>query len=143
MDSFDDEVCLLPGIVSCYEVGLLAGFSYWFELFSVAGGDGLAFEDVVCEFEDFRSASIVGDDFVDLGSRVSVGERHDVFEVCASPGVDALGVVAYGHDVVVLCAEPVNDVCLDDVCVLVFVDEDDFEFGLVFLGGLRVIFEEV
>jgi hypothetical protein len=83
---------------------------------------GLGEEHAVGEGEDLGRRAVVGLDAVDDGARVAVGERHDVLEIRAAPRVDALGVVAHGHDAVVR-GEPVHDLGLEGVGVLVLVDE--------------------
>ena len=83
---------------------------------------GWAMQDAVGEVEDLRRRAVVGLDAVDDRARMPVGKRHDVLEVGAAPRVDALGVVADGHHAMVR-GEPVDDLRLDGVGVLVLVDE--------------------
>ncbi len=99
-------------------------------------------ERAVGEAEDLGRGAVVGLDAVDDRALVPVGERHDVLEVGAAPRVDALGVVAHGHDAVVR-GEPVHDLGLDGVGVLVFVDEDVAEAVVEILGDVRGLGEEL
>lgn len=74
----------------------------------------------------FGGGAVVGFDAVDDGAGVARLEGHDVFEVGAAPGVDALGVVADSHDAVVRAHE-VDDLRLECVGVLILVHEEVLE----------------
>ena len=71
-----------------------------------------------------------------------VGELEHVAEVRAAPRVDALRVVADRHDVVVSTAEQVDQRALHLVGVLVFVDEDELELGLIRGSRLLVFLQQ-
>lgn len=58
---------------------------------------------------------------------MTVFEGEDILVVSPAPGVDALGVVTDSHNVVVR-SEGVDDLGLEFIRILVFVDEDVFEF---------------
>ena len=97
------------------------------ELAFVAGDRGVG------DFEDLGDAAVVRFDFEDAGARVGFWELQDVFEICSAPGVDALGIVAHDHEVLVVGGEEVDEFGLEAVCVLVFIDEDLLKAALV--GG--------
>jgi len=96
----------------------------------------LGLEHAVGEGEDFRRGAVVGLDAVDDGPRVAVGERHDVLEVRPAPRVDALRVVAHGHEAV-MGGDAVDDLRLQGVGVLVLVDQHVPEAVGKILGDLR------
>ena len=81
--------------------------------------------------KDFRRAAVIGFDLVNLRVRIALGKFEDVQEVRAAPGVDALGVVADDHDVVMTRGEQVDEVALEAVGVLVFVHKDELEAALI------------
>src|SRR3989338_3724140 len=56
----------------------------------------------------------------------------------AAEAVDRLRVVAYHHQVAVPGRQSVDDLRLNEVCVLIFIDHDVLELGGVFLrdGGI-------
>lgn len=89
---------------------------------------GLGFEHAVGEGEDLRGGAVVGLDPVDHGPRMAVGEGHDILKIGPAPRVDALGIVAYGHDAVV-GAHAVHDLRLERVRILILVDQDVPEAG--------------
>ena len=140
-DALKDEVGLRAGIHDRHEVGLFAVGFYGAQLFVVTFACGLAAEDGIGKFENLGGAAVVGFDLVDLGSVMTLVEAHDVVEVRAAPGVDALRVVTDGHDLVVH-AKDIDDVGLEAVCVLKLVDEDVFEALLVDCGDVRVFAQE-
>src|SRR5688572_17725957 len=99
-------------------------------------------EHAVRERENLRCRSVVGLDAVNLRARMAIGKREDVFDVCATPGVDALRVVAYGHDAMMRTDE-IDDLRLQDVGVLVFVDEDVPKTMGEVRGGVGRFLEQV
>ena len=77
-------------------------------------------------------------------------ELHDVLDLRAAPRVDALEVVADGHDVVVSLGEDVGELRLKPVRILVFVDENVEEvllqhlaYPVLRLEELEAIFKKV
>ncbi len=89
--------------------------------------------------ENFRHAAIVQFDLEDLRSRIALREFEDVLEVRAAPRVDRLRVVAHNHDVFVLRRERVDEVRLDLVRVLIFIDENEFELPPIKRRDLLVL----
>ena len=112
------------------------------EFFVEVAALGLGFEDAVGEGEDLRGRAVVGLDAVDDGAGMTLGERHDVFEIGATPRVDALRVVADGHHAVV-GGELVHDLGLERVGVLILVHEDVAETVGEVLGDLGGVGEEL
>ena len=121
-DALEDELGLLAVVHALHEKRLLGVAAGGAELLVEVAALGLGEQDAVGEGEDLGRRAVVGLDAVDDGARVAVRERHDVLEVCAAPRVDALRVVTHGHDAVVR-GEPVHDLGLDGVGVLVFVHQ--------------------
>ncbi len=62
---------------------------------------------------------------------MAFGEAEDVEEVGAAPGVDALGIVAHRHDLVVGSRQQVHQIALELVGVLVFIHQYMLETALV------------
>ena len=79
---------------------------------------------------------------MNLSAWVALFKLHNVVEVCAAPGVDALCVVADGHDLVV-ASQLVNDVGLQTVSVLKLVDKNVLKTVLVLPTNLWVLAEEL
>ena len=100
------------------------------ELAQVGGNGGVG------QGENFRRAAVVGLDLENLRSGMALGEFKDVGEVGPSPRVNALGVVSDGHEVSVPQGQAVEQRCLKDVGVLVFVHQDELEASLVGLGDV-------
>ena len=73
---------------------------------------------------------------------MAVREGHDILPVGATPRVDALRVVADGHDLV-LAGEQVDDAALQAVRVLELVHEDVLEALTIVGKGGRVVLEDV
>ena len=140
-DALGDEFGLLAAVGEGDEGGALvgrrAGGAEVFGVLLFVVGDG-----GVGDGEDFGATAIVGFDLVDLGVGVALGEVEDVAEVCAAPRVDGLGVVADDHDVVVAGGEEFDEVVLEVVGVLIFIDEDVLKLPLILLGDARVLFEK-
>ena len=82
-------------------------------------------DDLVGESQNRLGAAVVLLQGNDRRSRKLVGKVHDVPEVGAAERVDALGVVAHGHDVVVGTGQAADDVGLQAVGVLVLVHHDE------------------
>jgi hypothetical protein len=122
--------------------GLLAVLAGGAEFLVEVAALGLGVEHAVGEGEDLGRGAVVGLDAVDDRALVPVGERHDVLEVGAAPRVDALRVVAHGHDAVVR-GEFVHYLGLDGVGVLVFVDEDVAEAVVEILGDVGGVGQEL
>ena len=101
------------------------------------GGDG-----GVGQGEDFRRAAVVGLDLEDLGAGVALREFQDVGEVGSAPRIDALGVVADGHEVAVPQGQAVEQGGLQDVGVLIFIHQNKLESPLVGLGDVGEVLQE-
>ena len=84
----------------------------------------------VRDIEDAGDASVVALELDDAASLPAPRELHDVLDLRTAPRVDALEVVADGHDVAVLCRENVRELRLQAVRVLIFVHEHE---GIVVL----------
>ena len=96
-------------------------------------GTGLVFADnFLGGVENVLGGAVVLFEFDDGGTREIAFEIEDVGEIGAAPGIDGLPVVANDTDIAVLVDEEADDLVLDGVGVLVFVDEDVLEFGLPF-----------
>jgi RecA-family ATPase len=65
------------------------------------------------------------------------GKSHDLIKVRTSPSVDALGVIANGHDLMV---DPylIHDLGLQGIYVLVLVDENVGKSILIILRGILI-----
>ncbi len=121
-DRADDEFGLLARIDGRDEHGFGRIRPDRAQLLAVAPAR-VPLEDAVGEAQDLRGAAVVRLDLEDGGARMPVGEVHDVVELGAPPGVDALRIVADGHDPVV-DADPIDDARLEAVRVLVLVHQD-------------------
>ena len=71
-----------------------------------------------------------------------VGEVHDVLELRAAPGVDALEVVTHHHDVAVLGGDEIRELGLNRVRVLILIDEHVEEVFLQKLAHAVVLREQ-
>ena len=78
----------------------------------------------VCDIEDAGDGTVIALEFHDAAPFPAFRELHDVLDLRAAPGVDALEVVADGHDVAVALSEDVGELRLKPVRILVFVDEN-------------------
>jgi hypothetical protein len=58
--------------------------------------------------QDFRRAAVVGFDAINDGFGITLGKLEDVLEMRAAPGVDALGIIAHDHDVVVARGQQID-----------------------------------
>ena len=83
-----------------------------------------ALDDDVGQVQDRLSAAVVFFQADDAGAGKELGKVDDVAEIGAAKGVYALRVVAHHHDVAVGVGQMVEDVGLDPVGVLVFIDHD-------------------
>ena len=98
-------------------------------------------QDLVGEIQDLGRGAIVDVDGVELGSRVSLRESHDIFPIGPAPSVDALGVVADRHDLV-FARQEVDDAALQPVRILEFVDQDMLKALAIVRQNGRVVFED-
>ena len=73
---------------------------------------------------------------------VALGESHDVVKICTAPRVDTLRIVTHGHDLVVH-AEDVDDLGLQAVGILKFVDQNVLEALLILRRYLGVLAQEL
>ncbi len=96
----------------------------------------------VGQIEDGRHRTVVGLEPEDRAFGVALGKTENVFEVGAAEGVDRLGVVADHHDVAFGPEHGVDDVGLESIGVLVFVDQDVIEGLPKLLSGAREAREE-
>ena len=97
------------------------------------GGDGS-----VGEPQDFGRAAVIGFDAINRGPVIALGEFDDVFKVRAPPRVDALGIVSDHHEVAMPPGQQIDQLALDFVGVLIFIDEDELKPPLLVLahGGV-------
>ncbi len=140
--ALEDEIGLLAVVDGLDDEGFLAVLAGGAEFLVEVAALGLGLEHAVGELENLRGRAVVGLDAVDDGAGVALLERHEVLEVGAAPRVDALGVVAHGHDAVVR-GEGVHDLGLDRVGVLVFVHEHVAETLGEIGGDVGGLFEQV
>jgi hypothetical protein len=138
----DHQLGLLRGVADREDRGLRAAGAHGLEAAVEAFDARAVAEDLVGEGQDLRGRAVVGVDRVDQRAGVALGERDDVLPVRAAPGVDALGVVADGHDLV-LAGEQVDDAALQAVGVLELVHEDVLEALAVVGERRRVVFEHM
>ena len=103
------------------------------ELMDVGGDGGVG------QAEDFRRAAVIGFDAIDGGLGIAFGKFEDVLEMRAAPGINALGIIAHDHEVVVARGQQVDQRALDFVGVLVFIDQDELEAALLFLANVWVV----
>ena len=104
----------------------------------------------VCDIEDAGDGTVVALELHDAAPFPALRELHDVLDLRATPRVDALEIVAYGHDVAVPLGEDVGELRLKPVRVLVFVDENVEEvllqhlaYPVLRLEELEAIFKKV
>ena len=136
-----DEGGLLGGIGAGDEGGFHAGLARRREFLGKlvhVGTDG-----GVGHAQDFGCAAVVGLNFKDFGAGIAFGEIQDIGEVRSAPGVDALGVVAHNHDVLMTGGEEVDEIALKFICVLVFVHEDELETALILFANVLVVLQEL
>ena len=141
LDVADDHLVLLGGVVEEGDEGLAAGRRArrqegLLELLGIAGDGGVG------HGEDLGGGAVVALELDDAAVGPPLREVHDVAEVRAAPGVDALEVIAHGHQVAVTRGQAVDELRLDGVGVLVFVHEHVAETGGVVVRHLRVLLEE-
>ncbi len=103
----------------------------------VVEGDG-----EVRQGQDFWCGAVILFEHEALGLRIALGEAQNIGEVSASEAVDRLAIVANHHEVAVVLDAEVDDLALDEVGVLVFVDQDMLKARGVALGDLGVLVKE-
>jgi hypothetical protein len=141
-DLADHELRLLRGVADGEDGGLWAALADGLEAAVEAFDAGAMAEDLVGEGQDLRRRTVVRVNRVDQRARMAVREGHDVLPVGAAPGVDALGVIADGHDLV-FAGEQVDDAALQAVGVLELIHQDVAE-ALAIMGQRgRVVLEDV
>ena len=84
-------------------------------------------DDGVGQVQDGLGAAVVLLQLDEAGAGEEAGEFHDIAEIGAPEGIDALGVVPHGHDVVVGEGQQPHQVRLQEVGVLVFVHHQVLE----------------
>jgi hypothetical protein len=84
-EALDDEIGLFPVIHRLDDKGFLRIAAGRTQLLFEVPTLGLGEEHPVREVEDLRRGAIVGFNAMDDGSRMSVGECHDVLKVRSSP----------------------------------------------------------
>ena len=89
--------------------------------------------------QNFGDAAIIHFNLEHLRIRITLRKFENVLEVGAPPGVDRLRVVAHYHDVVMIAGEQINEISLNLVRVLVFIDENELELPPVNLGDSLVL----
>ena len=80
--------------------------------------------DGVCQAEDGLGGAVILFKLDDPGSWKLVRKTHDIVKICAPETVDGLGIVSDHHHVVVVAGKQADDLCLDQVGVLVLVNQD-------------------
>src|SRR4029077_7678708 len=83
-----------------------------------------ALDDVVGQIKNGLGAAVVFFKFDDASFRKGLGEIHDVAEIGAAKGKDALGIIPQNGDVVMGCRQRPNNLRLEIVGVLVLIDHD-------------------
>ena len=66
------------------------------------------------------------------------GKAHDLVKVGTPPSVDALGIIADCHDLMVY-SDLVHDLGLQRIHALILVDKNMGESVLIVLGGLLIV----
>src|SRR5262249_43175705 len=117
--------------------GFAGGRELFGELLEVWGNGGVG------QRKDFGGAAVVGLDLVDFCLGIAFGELENVLEMRAAPGVNALRVVADDHDVAMTSPKEIDEIALDAVGVLVFVDEYELKASLVLLGDIGMFSKEL
>ena len=95
----------------------------------------------VRDFEDLRHAAVVQLDLENLRVGIALRKSENVLEVRAPPGVDRLGIISHHHHVAMLSRERVDEIGLDFVRVLIFIDEDELELSSIKRGDF-VMFDQ-
>ena len=93
----------------------------------------------VRDFENFRDATIIHLDLKYVGVWVALRKFENVLEIRAAPRVDRLRVVAHHHHVSVIQREQINEVSLDLVRVLIFIDKDELKLPPIKCGDAFVL----
>ncbi len=129
-----DERRLLTAIVAGHEnrfkAGPTGGRELLGELFDIRR-DGR-----VGHVENLRRAAVVRLDLVNDRAGMPLRKVDDVAKVRAAPRVDALRIVTHDHDVAAARREQLDQVALDLVGVLVFIDQYELELALVMLADI-------
>jgi hypothetical protein len=73
---------------------------------------------------------------------ITLRKFENVLEVHAAPRVNRLRVVSHHHQVAVIAGKEVNQVCLDFVRVLVFIDEDELKLPPIKFCGALVLLKQ-
>ena len=77
--------------------------------------------------QNLGDAAIIHFNLEHLRIRITLWKFENVLEVGAAPRVDRLRVVAHYHHVLMVACEQINEVSLNLVRVLVFVDENELK----------------
>ena len=78
-------------------------------------------QDFISKIKDFRRRAVIRIDVVELRIGVTLGERDNILPVGPAPRVDALCIVAHGHDLM-LAGEQVDDATLQTIRILKLID---------------------
>ena len=95
----------------------------------------------ICDFENFRNAPVVHLDLKDLRVGVTFRKFEDVLEIGAPPRVNRLRVVAHHHDVAMFARQKIDQVGLDLIRILIFVDQDELKLPAIKRGDVFVLLQ--
>ena len=85
----------------------------------------------ISNLEDLGNAPVIRLDLENLRFPMLLGKFQDVLEVCATPRVNALGVVTHDHDVAVAAGNQFDKFVLEVIGVLIFIHKDMLKLFLV------------
>ena len=82
-------------------------------------------------FQNLRDAAVIHLDLEHLRVRIALRKFENVLEIRATPRVDRLRIITHHHHVSVIATEQIDEVSLDFVRILVFIDQDELKLSPV------------
>ena len=76
------------------------------------------------DFQNFRDAAVIHLDLEDPRVRIAFGKFENVLKIRAAPRIDRLGIIADDHHVLVIERQRINEISLDFVRILIFIDKN-------------------
>src|SRR6266699_2966624 len=81
----------------------------------------------VRDLQNFRDAAVIHLDLKHPRLRIAFWKFENVLKIRAAPRVNRLRIIAHDHQVPVITSESIDEVGLDLVRILIFIDENELK----------------